>query len=122
MRYLYCVSKSGDIPVQKQRIRAERPDSYLLDTSICRVVRKSTMENAHCAYFTNEAEAYAYHDNLCEWYAKLRTVFNVTQTNCDRVHKMAPRELAAELTKLFYEISDKTNASHYIENWLRTEV
>lgn len=41
------------------------------------------------------------------------------QTNADRLSAMRDEEKAKELTMLFYLVSQKTNAEHYILDWLQ---
>ena len=42
-----------------------------------------------------------------------------TETNADRLSAMSDEEKAKELTMLFYLVSQKTNAEHYILDWLQ---
>lgn len=42
-------------------------------------------------------------------------------TNRDIMQKLSTEEMAKVLSKLFYEVSRYTNATHYIEKWLNAE-
>lgn len=43
----------------------------------------------------------------------------IPMTNADRLSAMSDEEKAKELTMLFYLVSQKTNAEHYILDWLQ---
>lgn len=40
-------------------------------------------------------------------------------TNADRIRAMTDEELAKKLTMLFWQVAQKTNAEHYILDWLQ---
>ena len=40
-------------------------------------------------------------------------------TNADRIRPMSDEELAKKLTMLFWQVAQKTNAEHYILDWLQ---
>ena len=46
-------------------------------------------------------------------------IVKVPMTNADRLSAMSDEEKAKELTMLFYLVSQKTNAEHYILDWLQ---
>lgn len=56
--------------------------------------------------------------------AALRSTYGIDSdpeivTNADRLSAMSDEEKAKELTMLFYLVSQKTNAEHYILDWLQ---
>lgn len=43
----------------------------------------------------------------------------IPYTNADRLSAMSDEEKAKEITMLFYQVAQKTNAKHYILDWLQ---
>ena len=54
-----------------------------------------------------------------EFYPHIERPFVPPVTNADRLGAMSDEEKAKELTMLFYLVSQKTNAEHYILDWLQ---
>ena len=54
-----------------------------------------------------------------KFYPHIERPFVPPVTNADRLSAMSDEEKAKELTMLFYLVSQKTNAEHYILDWLQ---
>lgn len=54
-----------------------------------------------------------------QFHAHKEEPFMPPMTNADRLSAMSDEEKAKELTMLFYLVSQKTNAEHYILDWLQ---
>lgn len=72
-----------------------------------------------CVYFEKNGRCRKFSDDIAVSYCVMGPCPEQTLSNADRLSAMSDEEKAKEITMLFYQVAQKTNAKHYILDWLQ---